>query len=199
MLTRSDTQPALDEIHDQWKWFVALGVVMIILGAVILWNVVDATLITTILVGFLLVAAGIAEIVAAFGQGRSVASRLLHGLLGVIYILVGLNIVTDPFAGTIALTLVIAAMLIVDGIIRLVEAFAYRPPAWGLMGVVAIVNILLGLWLWSGIPVSGLAIGFFVGIQIVMAGVMWFVLGWMARAAGGPTTGDSMELPRQTS
>ena len=42
--------------------------------------------------------------------------------------------------------------------------------------------IILGGWLWSGIPMSGVAIGFFVGLQLLIAGVVWIALGLMARS-----------------
>lgn len=197
MTTLSESQFETAELRGRWKWFVGLGAVMVVLGVVILLNVVDATLITTVLIGWLLVIAGIAEVVTAFGQGRGVPSRLLHGLLAVLYVVVGLNIVADPLRGAIALTVVISIMLIVEGIIRLVEAIAYRPLHAGLLGVVGVVNIVLGLWLWTGIPVSGLAIGLFVGLQIVMAGVMWVVLGWTARKMAGPAAVEA-ELPQPT-
>ena len=45
-----------------------------------------------------------------------------------------------------------------------------------------IVMIILGGWLWSGIPMSGVAIGFFVGLQLLVAGVVWIALGLMARS-----------------
>jgi uncharacterized membrane protein HdeD (DUF308 family) len=47
---------------------------------------------------------------------------------------------------------------------------------------VGVINLLLGLWLWSGIPVSGVAIGFFVGFELVLAGIVWIMGGWMARS-----------------
>ncbi len=177
-----------DSLRSRWKWFVAVGAVMAICGLLILGNLVSATLVTTIFVGFLLVAAGVADIVAAFGSGRTVSSRLLHGLLGILYIVVGLNIVADPLRGAITLTVVIAALLVAEGVIRLVEAFAYRPPHWGMLVVVAAANIVLGLWLWTGIPVSGLAIGLFLGIEVLMAGVMWIALGWMSRPGAADRT-----------
>jgi uncharacterized membrane protein HdeD (DUF308 family) len=45
------------------------------------------------------------------------------------------------------------------------------------MAVLGIVNILLGIWLFTGIPASGLAIGFYVGVMLLVAGVTWISLG----------------------
>jgi uncharacterized membrane protein HdeD (DUF308 family) len=165
---------------------VAFGVVIAILGLVALFNAVDATMVTTIIVGWVLVIAGIASIVGAFTSESGLGWRILQGLLGVLYIVVGLEIVFDPLAGAIALTVVIALMLIIDGFMRLFGAFSERGPGWGWMVALAIVNILLGVWLWTGIPVSGVAIGIFVGIELLIAGIIWIMVGFSARSPEQP-------------
>jgi uncharacterized membrane protein HdeD (DUF308 family) len=135
----------------------------------------------TVLVGFLLVFGGIAQIIAAFATETGLGWRILMGVLGVLYILVGIDIIADPLAGAILLTIVIAIVLIVDGIIRLFHAITGPSGHKLLNGTIGVIDIVLGLWLWTGIPISGLAIGFFVGIQLLMAGILWIALGWMAR------------------
>ena len=175
--------PSEAELRSRWKWFVGFGVVLVILGAIALWNVVDATLVTTIFIGWLLVLGGIVQIIGAFATSGSMGARVLMGVVGILYAIVGLNIVADPLQGAVALTIVIAIVLIVEGIIRLFAAFSEATPQRGLVAVLAVVNILLGLWLWSGIPTTGLAIGFFVGFQLVLAGILWIVGGFAARSA----------------
>lgn len=174
--------PNEDDISGRWMWFVGFGIVLVILGLVALWNVVDATLVTTLFIGWLLVLGGIAQIVGAFVTSGSTGRRILVGVLGVIYALVGLNIIADPLRGAVTLAIVIAVGLIVEGIIRLVNAVSGPPGNRSLIAAVAIIDILLGLWLWSGIPVSGLAIGFFVGLQLLMTGIVWIIGGWMSRS-----------------
>jgi uncharacterized membrane protein HdeD (DUF308 family) len=174
--------PGIEQFRSHWKWFVGIGIALAILGVVMLFNAVDATLVTTILLGFLLVAAGTVQVIGAFATPQKTSSRIIQGVLGALYVIVGLYIVSDPLAGAIALTIVVAIWLIVDGAIRLIEAIMYRPPHWVLAAVVAVLTALLGLWLWSGLPLSGIAIGFFVGLQVLMAGLLWIGLGWMARS-----------------
>src|SRR6185503_20881823 len=60
--------PADPALAGRWKWFVGFGVVLVVLGLIALMNAVDATLITTIFVGWLLLLGGIAQIVAAFAS-----------------------------------------------------------------------------------------------------------------------------------
>lgn len=174
--------PSDEAVRGRWKWFVAFGIVIAILGVIALGNVADATLVTTILVGWLLVLGGLAQIIGAFTSGGSAGWRILAGILGLLYLVVGFDIIGDPLGGAIALTIVIAIVLLVEGVIRLFSAFSAKTPGRGLVGVVGVLDILLGVWLWTGIPTSGLAIGFFVGLQLLMAGILWIIAGWMARS-----------------
>ena len=77
-----------------WGWYVALGIALVIVGLIALWNVVDATLVTTVVVGWLLVIGGFVEIFGAFTRRASLGSRVLHILLG-LYLLVGFDLVFD--------------------------------------------------------------------------------------------------------
>ncbi len=182
--------PVAQAIRARWKWFVGFGVVLAILGIIALWNAVDATLITTIYVGFLLIAGGVAQLFGAFTMPGALSTRLLNALIGVLYLIVGFDLVADPLAGAITLTIVIAIVLVADGVLRLYSAFSERPRHWLVLAAVGVINILLGIWLWSGIPYSGVAIGFFVGFQLLMAGVSWIAAGWMAKSLG-PSAGAS--------
>jgi uncharacterized membrane protein HdeD (DUF308 family) len=164
-------------------WLIGIGVVLAILGVIALGNVVDATLVTTIIVGWLLVISGVMHLVSIFAGGASLGWRLLQGLLGVLYIAVGIEIVYDPIAGAITLAIVVALMLIIDGIVRIVSAVMDRGGGWGWVLLLGVVNILLGAWLWTGIPVSGLVIGLFIGLQLVFTGIMWIFLGFSSRSA----------------
>ena len=47
------------------------------------------------------------------------------------------------------------------------------------MILLGVLNILLGIWLWTGIPLSGIAIGIFVGLQLLVAGMAWIIAGFM--------------------
>jgi len=160
-------------------WLIGLGVVMIILGLVALWNVVDATIVTTVIVGWVLVIAGVMHIVGAF-TGGDTGGRILSALLGILYVVVGFDLVFKPLSGTLALTVAVAIMLLIDGVIRIFTSFSNRGEGWGWMVALGFINILLGIWLWTGIPMSGLAIGFFVGLQLLFVGLTWLMVGFMS-------------------
>jgi uncharacterized membrane protein HdeD (DUF308 family) len=176
--------PSPEEIRGRANWFIAFGVILAILGVIALVNVVDATIVTTIFVGFTLLFGGIVQIIGAFMGSASAGSRILRIVLGVLYAIVGFDLVADPISGTITLTIAVAILLLAVGVLRLYEAFTTTGHRL-LLSVIGVLSILLGIWLWTNIPVSGVAIGFFVGFELVMAGITWIWLGWMARSAAG--------------
>jgi len=166
-----------------WGWLFAFGVILAILGIICLVNAVDASLVTAALVGLLLALAGIVEIISGFLGGGTGTRRAVHVVIGILYLVVGLWVFTEPIKGVIALTLLIAIMLIVEGILRIFWAVTERPEWRWLHVGLGIITILLGAWLWTGIPYSGIVIGFFVGLSLLMAGIAWMALAWALRSA----------------
>ena len=114
--------PSDETLRGRWKWFVGVGILVVIVGLVALANVVDATLITTVIVGIALVFGGTMQLVGAWAADGSTGRRVLMAVLGVIYIIVGFDVIADPLAGAVALTVVVALFLIVDGVLRIFSA-----------------------------------------------------------------------------
>ena len=180
------TGVAAGDMHRRWGWIFGAGVVLAILGVLAFMNVVSATLITTVLIGFMLIAAGIVDIFGVFSGGaESGGWRILRFVLGVLYILVGIDLVAQPALGAITLITVVGLLLVFDGIIKLIGAFT--TPGNRLLAVaLGILDILLGAWAISNIPFSAPAIGFFIGFMLIFAGINWMVLGWSAKSGALP-------------
>lgn len=164
-------------------WLVGIGVLIAILGLVALWNAVDATIVTAILIGYVLVVSGIMHVLGGFAPGLGFGWRVVHIVVGIVWILVGFNMAFNPLSGALALTLVVAIMLIVEGFTRIIASLMRRVEGRGWMLAVGIIDLLLGLWLWTGFPFTGVAIGLFVGIEMLFAGLTMIVVGWSSRTA----------------
>src|SRR2546428_9341175 len=80
---------AFNDIRHTWGWLLALGICMILLGAVALAITPAATIGTVIVLGWLLVISGIFEAVHGF-QARHSHSMFLHLIGGVLAGFVGL-------------------------------------------------------------------------------------------------------------
>ena len=135
-----------------------------------------------LMIGGLLLVGGIALCllalrVGAFGPGLPLL------LMGVLMILTGLYMFSRPIEALASMTLLLAAYLIVTGIVEIFAGFGARPePGWGWMVTSAVVTLLLGLMLWRQFPISGVwAIGTLFGIKLVMTGVSMTSIGMTVR------------------
>ena len=74
--------PSDETLRGRWKWFVGIGILLVIVGLIALANVVDATLITTVIVGIALIFGGTMQIVGAWAADGSTGRRVLMAVLG---------------------------------------------------------------------------------------------------------------------
>ncbi|MBS0240319.1 MAG: HdeD family acid-resistance protein [Proteobacteria bacterium] len=164
-----------------WWGAMLLGAVFILAGLIVLGDVVAATVISAILIGIVLLVGGASEVLQSFSapHWRGFLLRLLIGLL---YAVGGLMLVTNPAGASIALTLVFALALIASGAVRIVQAVEYWQWFGWLLLASGIVGILAGMVILSKWPVSGLwVLGLVVGIDLLLHGVWWITLGSQLR------------------
>jgi uncharacterized membrane protein HdeD (DUF308 family) len=179
---------ALEHLHHTWGWFVGLGIVLMILGVIAIGSTLGATLVSVLLLGWLLIIGGVLEAVYAFWQERW-GAFFIDLTVGILYAVVGFMMVANPGVAALTLTLLIAMFLILAGLFRTVAAIAARPPHWGWLLAHGVVSLVLGILIWRQWPVSGLwVIGLFVGIELLLNGATLIMLGASAR---------NLPLPRE--
>jgi uncharacterized membrane protein HdeD (DUF308 family) len=187
----SNLRPAVEELRvlrEYWRWFLALGIVMVVLGTIAIgWScLATITVAATWLFGFLLLASGIAEIIHSFWIGRW-GGMLFHLLVGVLYALVGFLIIDQPENAAVQLTLLIAIFLMVGGIFRIVFAVSEQFAGWGWVLLNGAVTFILGLMIYKQWPASSLwVIGLFIGIDLIFNGWAWIMLALDLRRAPAP-------------
>ena len=129
-----------------------------------------------LVLGMSLVISGVAMIVATFWAGRW-SAHLLQLLIGVFYVVVGFLMMDKPLEATETVTLVVAAMFIVVGVMRSVAALVLRYPQWGWSLLSGVLSTFIGLVIYKSFPVTALwAIGTLVGIQLIFDGWFWIML-----------------------
>jgi uncharacterized membrane protein HdeD (DUF308 family) len=176
----SDTAP----LRAKWGWIVALGVVYLLAGLIALGSVAMATVVSVLVVGVMMIIAGVAEVFGAF-QIKSWGKFLLWALLGVLYVIAGFVTFQNPLLAAVLLTLVLGASLLVSGIMRIVLAFSMkRETPWIWVALSGVITLLLGVLILARWPVSSLYIlGLFLAIDLIMAGAGWIGLGFGLRRA----------------
>ena len=161
----------LQELKKNWGWFLALGMLLMVLGAVAIGRACLMTLASMVFFGWLLIIAGVVEAVHSFWRQRNWSGFFLDLLTGLLYAVVGLLVVSNPLQTSAALTLLISMFLIFGGVFRIAAALSVRYPHWGWVLLHGIVQLALGVMIWKNWPVSGLwVIGFFIGIEMFCNG-----------------------------
>ena len=78
--------------------------------------------------------------------------------------------------------LLVAACLLVGGILRVVLSVIERFDGWGWMLLNGVISVVLGVAICKQWPLSGLwVIGLFVGIDLLMSGTSWVMLALSVR------------------
>jgi len=158
------------ELKRSWGWFLTLGIVLIVLGTIALGSALYMTIASVFFIGWLLIICGVMEAVHAFWRKRW-AGFFLDLLTGVLYVVVGWMMVTNPKESALLLTLIIAMFLVFEGVFRIVAALTARYPHWGWVLFNGVISLLLGVMIWRQWPYSGLwVIGLFVGIEMLLNG-----------------------------
>lgn len=176
----------LEGLKREWIWFLLLGLALVILGMVAIGSAFITTVATVIVVGIVLMAAGMAQVVTAFWSPKW-SGLFLQLLFGLLYIVVGFMLADDPIGGARGLTLLMAVFLIVGGVFRIAAALSMRFRNWGWYLLNGAVSLILGIIIWrnllvvdtEGAPIYLWLIGIFVGIEIIFCGWSWvmFALG----------------------
>jgi uncharacterized membrane protein HdeD (DUF308 family) len=173
----------METLSRNWGWLLALGILMIVLGVFAIAMPKPATLAVQLALGWILVVGGIAEGIHAF-MAQGWRGFLLELLSAILYLVVGGLLLVNPVGGALALTIVLAVFLVVEGIFKIMMALRVRDHrGWGWLLASGVLSVILGLMIWAEWPASGLwVIGLLVGIQLVFTGWALVMLSLAARA-----------------
>jgi uncharacterized membrane protein HdeD (DUF308 family) len=160
----------MEEIRKSWGWFLALGILFVLLGVACIAFDVTATYTSVLVFGWILLIGGLFALVQAFTIGNwsgfffYLFGALLRGFTG--YLLV-----RYPVSGAEGLTLVLASFFVVGGVFRTVASAMAKFPQWGWAVFSGIVSVALGIMLLTQWPVASVwFIGFAIGVDLIFDG-----------------------------
>lgn len=174
-------EAALKQLKENRNWFLALGISLVVLGTVALIFSVATTMMTVAFLGIVLVTAGIFEAIKSFKINKW-STFFLHLFLSILYVVAGAFILFNPVINAISLTLLVAMLFIVSGILKIVFSFAKNLPHrfWLLLN--GVLTIILGILIIQEWPSTGLwVLGMLLGIDLLFAGWTWIMLSLAAK------------------
>jgi len=189
------TQSITDDVKKRSAWSIAMGTLTAVLGVFLVIYPFATAMITTVLLGWILVLVGIAQFVFAL-HTHTVGNFFLKVLLGILYAVAGIALAFLPIEGVIVLTEVLGTLLLIQAGMLTVTAFQMKPlDGWGWYLADAIASLLLGILIFVKWPNSSMwAIGTLVGVAVLVGGISRIMLaakirsgaGQLGRYVGGP-------------
>ena len=150
-----------------------LGWAVMVLGLLAIVSPLTAGKATVILVGLILLIAGLAQLLAAFRADQSGSSRVLTAMLGAITAVAAVFVLAHPLLGLRFLTFLLVAYLVCEGFWKIIISLRSMHAA-GYLWLLAsgILSLLLGLLIWQQWPLAGTsAVGILVGVNLVGTGI----------------------------
>ena len=171
-------------------WSIVWGVLLIVTGVLAIGAPFLAAVAVTALIGWLIVFAGIVHLAIAF-HSHGAGSVIWKLLVGLAYVCFGLYVIMHPVLGVASLTLILASLFLIEGILQVILFFKMRSlqgSSWMLID--GVITLLLGLLIYVQWPSSSAwAIGTLVGISMIMSGVSRVMLSLAVRKVTGTGTG----------
>jgi uncharacterized membrane protein HdeD (DUF308 family) len=168
---------------------VLWGVLLIVFGMVAVGLPFLAAVAISALVAWLIVLAGAVHLMLAF-RAHGAGSMIWKLLVGIAYLCFGAYLILHPVLGVASLTLVLASLFLIEGVLNIVLFVKMRPvhgSTWVLVD--GIITLLLGLLIYMQWPSSaGWAIGTLVGVSMIISGVARVMMSLAVRQATGDVT-----------
>lgn len=176
-MTTYDTASSLS-VPPTWARYL-LGFFLILAGLFVLGDIVAATIISTMFIGIVAVAAGVLEIINAFWT-KKWGGFVWQILLGILYVAFGVALFTQPVSSALILTYFLGLLLLMSGIVRVLLSFSHWREAGWLMLLSGAFGVLAGLVVLTGFPKTGLwVLGLVLGIDLISHGAAWLTYAWL--------------------
>lgn len=147
------------------------GILFTVAGLIALAFPTAFSLSVELLIGVTFLVAGISAVIGSFSL-RSSGGFWPALLAGIVCTVVGVLMLAKPLAGLIALTMMLGAGLLANGIFEIYLAFQVRPQAsWWMMLLSGIFAVIFALVIAFNLGVSSLVlIGTIVGVNFLFSG-----------------------------
>ena len=171
-------------------WMIALGVLTVLTGIAAIAFPLASTLAVELLTGSLFLAAGV------FTTAHAIMERKANGmwwelLIGLVHIAAGVLLLANPLGGIIAITVILGATLLVEGVLRIIMA-TQMDLSRRLFLVIAsgALSILLGIMVFGGLAngASLTLIGVLLGVNFIFAGAAAIGIGIAGIRSGEQNT-----------
>lgn len=183
-LARPGRATLVGAIAAHWKWYVAEGVILVILGLLAVLSPLVAGVAATIFLGWLFLFSGVAGLVFTYKE-RNAPGFWWALFSSAVAVLAGLSLVFRPVVGLISLTIILIVYFLVDGVLTILLGLDFRRSEsgrWVWVVLSGVIDLILAALLISGFPgTAAWAVGLIVGIDLAFGGASLIGLALAAR------------------
>jgi uncharacterized membrane protein HdeD (DUF308 family) len=160
----------LEQVRRSWGWFLAFGILLVMLGVMCIGKAQTATAFSILVLGWVLMISGVVWFVNAFfafnwrGFFLFLLNAIIRGVAG--YLLV-----RHPDAGAEGVTMLLAILFMVGGLYRAIASSIIQFPRWGWTMVAGLVSVGLGIYLLAIWPTASTYLfGIVIGVDLIFDG-----------------------------
>lgn len=177
--------PVSETVRHHWVLFLIEGVALSILGMLAILVPAVASLAATVFFGWILLLSGGVGLIATI-RARHAPGLWWSLLSAIVGIVAGALLLGWPIQGTVSLTAVLIAFLLVEGVASILYALEHRKGLsgrWGWMLASGVLDLVLGLIIVAGLPGTALwALGVLVGVNLLFGGWALILMALYARS-----------------
>jgi uncharacterized membrane protein HdeD (DUF308 family) len=182
-------------IAQSWQATVIIGVVTLILGLIVSFHPGGSLNVLAVLLGILAICSGIFHLARIFGRGE--AHRVWSGIVGLVFIVVGVLLIRHLHVTIALVGLYVGLVWIVQGVTSLIVSFAGGAREgrgwWIFFGA---ISVIAGIVVVST-PVTSLTVlALLLGIWFIVMGITEVIGGLMIRRMARGAT-DSLAGPAE--
>ncbi|MEQ3709138.1 MAG: DUF308 domain-containing protein [Tateyamaria sp.] len=167
------------------KWLV-LGVLSIVFGIFVLANPIAAGATLTMIIGFMFILMGAAQIYAGW-QADDKSSRFMGIGLGILMVFLGVSFAFNPLEGLISLAMLVTILIGLNGVTRIMTGYQMKdtPMFWPMLLSGAVSILLAGYIIANFAEVGPQLLGILLGIELLFNGAGLVALAVFLRSATG--------------
>jgi uncharacterized membrane protein HdeD (DUF308 family) len=175
--TETSHQRTATSLHSKWGWFLGLGFVMTLAGALAIALPAASTFAASVVLGIVLMIAGVVKMIQSL-QVKDWSGFIWQELTGVVELVGGVLIYFNPLKGALAITLVIALVFLVQGLLQIVLAYRVRnQPGWLWFAISGAVAVIAAAILTLKLPYTSIYTpGTIAGIALLVAGLAYIAI-----------------------
>src|SRR5215475_5452015 len=166
-----EEREVLEETADRWWVFLLTGIAWLVFALLVFqWDYTTVYAIS-ILFGVVAMIAGLNEFLAI--SYSTTGWKWVHGLLGVLFVLVGIWALWNPYDAFSTLAALVGVFLLIKGIFDISVAFMTKDEfeLWWLQLILGLIEILLAFWVAGDFREKAILLVIYVGIIALARGI----------------------------